>query len=654
MKKLIVSVLAIAGLVACMNDEVVRVQNGGAIAFENTFVQNATRANDPSTTTNNIQEFSVWAYMDAVGGVVFDDELVSRNGDAWTYNEIQYWMPYHNYYFAAFAGDRSAIETLPNEMYANGLGVVTFTNVDGTNDILYAEAVVENAKADQKPVALTFKHLLSKVKFTFKNGFQNDNNFVVVKNITMDVAETADVDLSADADFANRESVLPWTNLAGTKTLEFGDVNKLNIGVSEAAENERLTIPADADYEYVINFDVEVYNGSVLGLQKSMEVKLTGLELVAGHAYNLMATINQENLNLNKIEFLVEVDEWIKQDVDGGAVEGEVRFVSDIDELQTILNDADGDLSVVLGADLTGNVNVPELANATIAINGNGHKFDGCFLINGKSTYANATTVFENINFATTDNSAFIGSGDAFIYCGEHNGTNLRYPDNVTVKNCTFTAADTVVGIKFWSLNGNLVVENCKANNMHSLMQLTSCGKANVLVEKVTIANCKNGISLQYAGNNVIRNSNIVAREYGIRADGCVATTNIENSTIEAAQPVVIRKVTTAGYTVNVDDASVLNTAEPFQVIFTAKSDDVAYEAPAVAFTFNGPADLDLLVSSARTACPRTCKMGYWNQRTNPSSYSSYFRKGNKPHRNVSANATSTPSEKTANQDNPL
>ena len=594
MKKLIVSVLAIAGLVACMNDEVVRVQNGGAIAFENTFVQNATRANDPSTTTDNIQEFSVWGYMNAVDGVVFDDELVSRSGDAWTYNEIQYWLPGNNYYFAAFAGDRSAIETLPETMDENGLGEVKFTNVDGTNDILYAEAVVENAKRDNEPVALTFQHLLSKVKFTFKNGFQNKNNFVVVKDITMKAAETANVDLSADE--------LPWTNLAGTKTLEFGHMNnaeKLAIGASKSSDNERLTIPAGADYEYTINFVVEVYNRDVRGLVKPMEVKLTGLELVAGHAYNLMATINQENLDLNAIEFTAEVAEWIEQDVDGGAVEGEVRFVSTIDELQTILNAATGDLSVVLGADLTGNVNVPELANATIAINGNGHKFDGTFALVGGSTYGEGTTVFENINFE----SAGLNGYDSFIYCNEQNG-NTRYPDNVTIKDCTFTATGTtdVVGAKFRSLNGKFLVENCEAEGTHSMFQLLSCGKADVLVDGVKISNSKNGISLEKAGNTVIRNSEISAREYGVRADGCAATTSIENSTIEAKQPVIVRKVTAAGYTVNVDDASVLNTAEPFQVIFTAKSDDVAYEAPAVDFAFNGPATISVFPGLAADA----------------------------------------------------
>ena len=588
MKKLFVGVLAIASMVACMNEETVRVKDGNPIAFENTYVQNATRSNDPSTTTNNIQEFSVWAYMDAVGGVVFDDELVSRNGDAWTYNQIQYWMPGHNYYFAAFAGDRSAIETLPATMEANGLGVVKFTNVDGTNDILYSEAVVADAAADQAPVALTFKHLLSKVKFTFKNGFQNDNNFVVVKNITMDVAETAYVDLSADADFANRESVLPWTNLDGTKTLEFGDVNKLNIGVSEAAENERLTIPATADYEYVINFDVEVYNGSVLGLQKSMEVKLTGLELVAGRAYNLMATINQENLNLNKIEFTATVEEWIPQDIDGGAVEGEVSFVTSAAQIQEILDKATEDVTILFGADITdGDVNILQKEGIDVTINGNGKKFTGVFNVNGDARAAGKETLtFTGINFEANEKKTFISAPSKV------NG-RYNYSHNITIEGCTFTGAyDQGVEVAAASFTGafNIVMKSCEAYKMHSLLQTQSVDNT-VLVENVKVVASKNGVSFGNAAFPTLRNAEIEAEFYGVRADGDAKRGNlvIENAKINANQPVVVRKVTSNGYKVNVDEASELNTAELYQVIFTKGSDDAAYVAPEVEFTYNVP-----------------------------------------------------------------
>ena len=173
----------------------------------------------------------------------------------------------------------------------------------------------------------------------------------------------------------------------------------------------------------------------------------------------------------------------------------------------------------------------------------------------------------------------------------------------MTIKNCTFTATgsavETVVGAKFWSLKDNLVVEGCTANGLHSLMQLTSCGDATVADEDVTVENCKNGISLQYAGKTTISNSNITAREYGVRADGCKANTSIVNTTIEAKQPVIVRNVTVDGYVLNVDDKTTLTTAEDYQVIFTAKSDDVAYVAPTASYTFNGPATLKVFPKPA-------------------------------------------------------
>ena len=589
MKKILVSVLAIAGLVACNNENVVsELDSRTPITFDGVFVENATRADDPSTTTDNINEFYVWAYMNEVDGTVFEDEKVSRSGAKWTYDHISYWMPDNHYFFAAFAGDRTYVEGLPTAMEAEGLGEITFTNNDGTNDILYAEYDVKAAATNNDKVKFQFAHLLSKVKFTFINGFANENQTIVVKNIQMVAPEVATIDLSAEK--------LAWANYSEDVTLEFGKANvakdevveRIARGTKASSENERLTIPAPATKSYTITFLVDVYNGEQRGIKdKEMTVELSGFEFVAGRAYNLVATINQENLNLNAIEFEVVVDEWIEQEVDGGAVEGEVTFVSTIEDLQKILNAATGDTYVVLGADLQGNVTVPELAGATIAINGNGHTFDGTFALVGGSTYGKGTTIFEGINFKSSGLDGY----DAFIYCNEQNG-NTRYPDNVTIKRCTFEGTDAIVAAKFRSLTGNLVVENCEANNMHSMLQLTSCGKANVVIEDVKVDNCKNGISLGDAGRTVIRKADINAQEYGIRANGSAAYTIIEDSKIAAKQPVIVRNVTVDGYVLNIDKASELTPAGDYDVIFTAKSDDVAYVAPAAAFTFNGPADL--------------------------------------------------------------
>ena len=591
MKKILVSVLAIAGLVACNNENVIsEANNSQAITF-GAFVENATRANDPSTTTTNIEEFSVWGYMNSEKGIVFNDELVSRSGDSWVYTNLQYWLPGNRYHFAAFAGDRTDVQGLPENaaMGAEGLGTITFHNVEGTNDILYAQTD-RYAEATATPINLQFAHLLSKVKFTFKNGFANPNNYVVVSDITMDVPAQGDLTLNKAA-YDAKEYI--WANHAETTTLQFGHMNnaaKLAIGGKETSDNERLTIPAAATQNYTINFTVEVYNGEERGLVRDMEVKLTGFEFVAGRAYNLVATINQENLDLNAIEFQVVVDEWIEQEVDGGAVEGEVTFVTTAAEIQAILDAATTDVTILFGKDIEGDVTILQKEGVDVTINGNGFNFDGVFTVNGDARATGAETLtFTGINFESNEAKTFISAPSKI-------NDRYNYAHNITIENCTFTGAyDQGVEVGSASFTGayNIVMKNCVATNMHSLLQTQSVDNT-VLVENVKVVASKNGLSFGNTAYPTLRNAEIEAEFYGVRADGNASRGNlvIENSTIEAAQPVVIRKVTTAGYKVNVDAASVLTNTGLYQVIFTKGSDDEAYVAPEVDFTFNGPANL--------------------------------------------------------------
>jgi hypothetical protein len=319
MKKLFTILAVAAAMVSCAKEDVVSVQEPAQIAFEGVFVENATRANDPSTTTNNIDNFYVWAVMDTELGIVFDDEEVKRNGSQWSYMQTQYWAPGHDYYFSAIAGDRSNDQIVldlgaehKKGMAVAGLGTATFTNVDGTNDFLYAEYnTTTPAEITSKPAAVkfTFDHLLSKVKFTFENGFYNDNNTVVVKNIKMVVPQTANIDLT--------QNTYAWTGHEGTITLDMGHMaNGANLAMAQSAssDNERLTIPAGAAQEYTVTFDVELWMGEVLATTSSKTIKISGVELLPGRAYNFKAEINHQNVDENplfEIEFEVEVNKWV-------------------------------------------------------------------------------------------------------------------------------------------------------------------------------------------------------------------------------------------------------------------------------------------------------------------------------------------------------
>ena len=577
MKKLFVAVLAIAAAVACNTAEVVDLPQGPAIQFENAFVQNATRV---GTTTNTLEAFDVWAYIENKGGIVLVDEDVTKGNGQWGYANLQYWAPGHNYYFTALAPMNSA-----NWDYNQAADVVTFTNVDGTEDLLYAYKKVNTdgltLGGSMEAVKLNFAHLLSKVNFTFTNGFATDNVSVAIKGVTMTAVKNAEVKIV--------EGTATWSNnVDADLTLAFGDVANLASAAS-AKSAELLTIPTKSDYTYGIKFYVDVYFGTVKAIDNhEFNSTLTGVEFAQGKAYNLAATINAENLKMPVIEFDVnEVAEWIDQDINAGVIGSEIVVVDTIEKLQAALNAATGNTAIAVGADLVGNVTVPELAKATIAINGNGYKFDGTFALVGGSTYGEGTTLIENFAFET----AGLNGYDAFIYCNEQNG-NTRYPDNVTIKNCSFKGDANAVAAKFRSLKGNLVVENVTVEG-HSLLQLASCGEANVIVDGATV-NAGRGISLGATKNATIRNSNFVAASYGIRADGCKTVTNIENTSIEANQPIVVRKVAASSkYVVNVDAASSLVAAGDYQVIFTTGSDDAAYVAPAAGtYTLNAPAGI--------------------------------------------------------------
>lgn len=335
MKKSLIAVLAIAGVVACNKTEVVEVAQSGAIQFENAFVDNATRAAvDPSTTTATLNEFAVYAYMDQPSGMIFNAEKVSKNdAGAWTYTNIQYWAPSHTYYFGALAPYNTTVDTATANEY--GIGVVSFENTDGKTDLLYAaETRTTGATIEAAPEAVKFQfnHLLSKVKFSFTNGFNNNNATITVKNIKMVVPSNGTIDL-AQADWWSTNQ---WKLGAGTTTLEFGDMEtaKVEMGKKSESANERLVIPTtgSAEQVYPVTFDVELYYGDQLAYTSSLTTEISWVDLVIGKAYNFHATLDATNIvpgedgKLYPIEFTATVKDWVDGNgYDGGVIDTDAQ-----------------------------------------------------------------------------------------------------------------------------------------------------------------------------------------------------------------------------------------------------------------------------------------------------------------------------------------
>ncbi len=481
MKKIIFSMLALAALSSCVKEQTIETQQPNAIKFANTFVENATRTNNPVTDTDNIEEIYVWGIVANETGIVFDDEKVWKSGSQWTYGETQYWTPGNDYWFSAIAGDRSndqiVIKTAADGgMSTEGLGTVTFTNASGVNDVLYAEYKTTTSNSLNEvpdPVKFQFQHLLSKVQFTFKNGFQNNNNTVVVTGIEMDVPAVGVIDLTQDE--------LAWTGLQDELTLDMGTMNNeehVTIGKSAVSDNVRFTIPAPATQTYAIRFHVALYMGDVLAYETDMTTAVTGVALEMGKAYNFTATIDQNSLDLHKIEFNVGVTEW-EDAIDTPAYVGNTAYVHDATEFAAALNDPEVN-AVVLNEDI-------ELT----------------------------TTLTKSGESEAVITKSFVldGNGKTLTYSGSARAIDIRSEvENATAKNVTikditlnFTSSYVERGINY-NANGTLVLDGVKFTGTAPSYAVNFPGKADNA--DVTINNCEvtGLIALNVWGENMTIN----------------------------------------------------------------------------------------------------------------------------------------------------
>ncbi len=165
------------------------IDRGEAIGFSAPFVDNATRAIDPSYNANNlIKEFNVWGTVKGNtgntinlfnGARVYDDSPVY--GTAYTCDQTEYWLPSATYNFVAIAGHDGVTP-------ATGMPATISYTADGATDLIYTKTAKEvtttaTATPSENPVAFTFNHLLSKVHFAFYNTSATDNTVFQISDI---------------------------------------------------------------------------------------------------------------------------------------------------------------------------------------------------------------------------------------------------------------------------------------------------------------------------------------------------------------------------------------------------------------------------------------------------------------------------------------
>ena len=515
MKRFLVYALAAIGMVACVNEDVVQLPKSDTIRFADAFINNSTRAakaEDPSTTKETLEAFDVWAYMTSLNGTVLVDEDVELKNGNWDYANLQYWTPEKNYFFAALApmnSDNWHLYT-ENAVFDGGAGLVTFENIDGSEDLLYATASVRTPNMatlqdrGMETVKFQFAHLLSKVKFTFYNGFLTENATLKIENIKMTAPKSGHIDLGGDS---------KWVLGANNFKLEFGNAGELSkaVGMPDNAQcdRERLTIPADENYTYDIEFDVTLYYGTEVAYKVHKESTVTGVALEKGKAYNFVAEINPENLHLAPIVFEVKgVDAWVPEggeqvDVDYfydeasntysvATAEGMVDFAEDIND-----GTVPADATVVLSGDIDLSAITRAVVSNWTPIGTEEKPFTGTF--DGKG--------YAIKNLALVESEAKEGK--------VHTGF-IGYGKDATIKNVTFENvyinipcldidhSQGHIGAVAGTLEGTSIVENVTV-------------KGDIQVESTLEANGASRVAVVVGGNTyanvTMKNVHVIANE---------------------------------------------------------------------------------------------------------------------------------------------
>ena len=317
MKKVFIALSALVA-VACSNALTIDAPKNAMIEFDNAFVENSTRL-AIDITKDNINDFGVygWVVKGDEQGQIFNNTPVYKQDGKFVYQTPQYWIGGAQYHFAALAPMQNAAWSYSP---ANALnGTITFDNEkamaqqDVVFDFVSPEITPENITSKPNAVAFNFHHILSRVKFSFKNGFAASSN------ISLDVNSVVIKNAYANGTIDVAEGVLAqnW-NPAGNMEVIFGDSTIENstqstIYPGDTAKTAHLyLIPGSKTYN--VEFKITLYQAGIELAHYSRTATVT-VNMERGKSYELKATLNQNNTadhgELSPIEFTVgNIDGW--------------------------------------------------------------------------------------------------------------------------------------------------------------------------------------------------------------------------------------------------------------------------------------------------------------------------------------------------------
>lgn len=307
--------VAALAFASCTQNEVLDVNENRAIGFD-AFVGNNTRA-VTDLTKDDLKKFYVFGDYDAGASIAFSNTEVNGNtGGDYTPVNPAYWITGKTYKFGAYSDGNSGLDK-GKVSFNNGTLTISGYEVNDANDLIAATAEVSNATGNDN-VQLSFKHLLSKIKFTFSTTAVPEAYKLEVTSITFEGFKTG-----AGCTFANNAITTEWSGANGTYTVPKLDDYAIEGG--KASTDEILVIP-QANNSITATITVKMIDeksGTVLVESKEFTASLaTASETVwkSGYVYNYTAVINPDKVNDQMKEILFTVTS-----VEGWDTQGEVE-----------------------------------------------------------------------------------------------------------------------------------------------------------------------------------------------------------------------------------------------------------------------------------------------------------------------------------------
>lgn len=325
-KSLLLLGVAVAALASCTQNEVLEMAENRAIQF-NTFVNNNTKAVTVDESASNF--YVIGKYKPTAGGEwkdVFTNELG---------NTIHYWEASSSYEFGAYANGEAPIADTEVTFDADNK-TMSFSNYipNDANDLIVAtasHAIATDLTTSNNIVNLTFKHMLSRVKFTFTT---TDADAYTLKITDLVIGDATH---NANGKYETTGDKITWTEVekggyAYDAAGEIDDVDIADKNINYTVSSEKFVIPQENTNNLKVTFTATFSGLGQSEITKNFEATLgftapdpdngtANNAWTPGFIYNYTAEINgamiDPNLQTQKIQFAVSVDPWKDANTDG-------------------------------------------------------------------------------------------------------------------------------------------------------------------------------------------------------------------------------------------------------------------------------------------------------------------------------------------------